>query len=186
MSLALTLVLALVAVLAAVIVVPRFLGFRAQKPADYAGTVPAIDLRQHLDGPILCEGVIYGPLGRVTSRFVARMEGRWDGNRGVLTEHFRYDTGVEQHRAWRLQVGNDGAIRAEADDLVGEGRGRVEGGAVQLVYRIRLPESAGGHVLNVTDWMYVAPNGTIMNRSQFTKFGITVAELVATMRRVPA
>jgi hypothetical protein len=29
-------------------------------------------------------------------------------------------------------------------------------------------------------------NGTIMNRSQFTKFGVTVAELVATMRRVEA
>jgi Ribonuclease G/E len=27
-------------------------------------------------------------------------------------------------------------------------------------------------------------NGTIMNRSQFSKFGITVAELVATMRPV--
>ena len=53
-------------------------------------------------------------------------------------------------------------------------------------YRIKLDEEAGGHVLNVTDWMYLMENGTIMNRSQFTKFGITVAELVATMRRIPA
>lgn len=186
MTLAYATVLALAAVLAVLLVAPRIVGFRAQKPQDYAGSTPTFDLRQHLDGPILCEGVIYGPTGRVSSRFVARMEGRWDGNRGVLTEHFRYDSGLEQHRAWRLQVGNDGVIRAEADDLVGDGRGRVEGGAVQLQYRIRLPGSAGGHVLSVTDWMYLAPNGTIMNRSQFTKFGIKVAELVATMRRVPA
>jgi hypothetical protein len=34
--------------------------------------------------------------------------------------------------------------------------------------------------------MYLMENGTIMNRSQFTKFGITVAELVATMRPNPA
>ena len=33
--------------------------------------------------------------------------------------------------------------------------------------------------------MYLMENGTIMNRSQFRKFGIKVAELVATMRRVP-
>jgi hypothetical protein len=37
-------------------------------------------------------------------------------------------------------------------------------------------------VLNTVDWMYLTPNGTIMNRSQFRKFGIKVAELVATMR----
>jgi hypothetical protein len=39
--------------------------------------------------------------------------------------------------------------------------------------------------LDVTDWMYLMKNGTIMNRSQFRKFGITVAELVATIRRQP-
>jgi len=36
----------------------------------------------------------------------------------------------------------------------------------------------------VTDWMYLAPNGVVVNRSQFRKFGIKVAELVATMRQV--
>ncbi len=38
----------------------------------------------------------------------------------------------------------------------------------------------------VTDWMYLADNGTIVNRSQFRKFGFKVAELVATMRPVAA
>ena len=41
-------------------------------------------------------------------------------------------------------------------------------------------------MLKVTDWMYLMENGTIMNRSQFTKFGIKVAELVATMRKKDA
>ncbi len=82
----------------------------------------------------------------------------------------------------RLVLGNDGAIRADAPDLAGEGAGRQEGCAVVLSYRIRLPQDAGGHVLDVTDWMYLMPNGTILNRSQFRKFGIKVAELVATMR----
>ena len=37
-------------------------------------------------------------------------------------------------------------------------------------------------MLSTVDWMYLTPNGTIMNRSQFRKYGIKVAELVATMR----
>jgi hypothetical protein len=61
-----------------------------------------------------------------------------------------------------------------------------KGPAVLLEYRIRLPEASGGHVLDATDWMYLVDNGTIMNRSQFRKFGITVAELVATMRKKDA
>lgn len=173
-----------VVALAGVLFWSRVGGFTAQRPANYAGQTPAFDLRAHLNGPIRCEGVIYGPMGRVASRFVGDFSAEWDGNRGVMKEHFLYDSGRTQDREWRLEIGNDDRIRALADDIIGAGRGQQEGPAVNLNYTIRLPKEAGGHVLNVTDWMYLAPNGVIVNRSQFRKFGIKVAELVATMRRV--
>lgn len=162
----------------------RYFSFAAQSPLDYAAAPgEAFDLRRHLNGPIECEGVIYGPTGRVTSRFTGEFEAQWDGNKGIMKEHFKYDTGSEQHREWHLTIGNDGRIKAEAPDVVGTGQGTQSGPTVQLRYRIRLDEDAGGHVLDTIDWMYLAPNGTIVNRSQFRKFGIKVAELVATMRR---
>lgn len=157
-------------------------GFAAQKSEDYEDELPAFDVRKHLNGEILCEGIIYGPLGRVSSRFVADFDASWEGNKGVMKERFVYDDGSVQDRVWYLTLGNDGAIRAEAPDVVGTGEGQQCGSSVLLKYNIRLPEGSGGHVLNTVDWMYLTPNGTIMNRSQFRKFGIKVAELVATMR----
>ncbi len=159
----------------------RWFSFWAQVPQDYA-TGPVFDIRERLNGKIDCEGMIYGPTGRVTARFVAVFDAVWDGDAGVMTEVFHYDSGAEVRREWRLTLGTGGAIRADADDLVGPGSGRQLGSAVQLRYLIRLTPAAGGHVLDVTDWMYLMDNGTILNRSQFRKFGIKVAELVATMR----
>lgn len=155
--------------------------FPAQRPADYAAG-PGFDLRRHLAGPMACEGVIFGPTGRVSSRFVARMEGIWQGDEGRLVEHFRYDSGAEQGREWRLRLGPGGSVRAQAEDILGEGRGEATGSALRMRYRIRLMPEAGGHVLDVVDWMYLTDGGVIVNRSQFRKFGITVAELVATIR----
>ncbi len=179
--------LALIAGAAAVAVLiwlrSRFFDFHGQSPEHYAGTEPRFDLREVFDGPLACEGVIYGPFGRVVSRFTAEMHGSWDGASGTLSEHFRYDSGATQERAWRLTLEEGGRIRAEADDLEGVGSGAQSGSAVRLQYRIRLPENAGGHVLDVTDWMYLVGDGRIINRSQFSKFGIRVAELVATMRK---
>lgn len=160
----------------------RYFAFRAQTPADLASTGPAFDIRERLNGPIICEGVIYGPTGRISSRFVADFDARWEGNKGVMTEHFRYCSGETQDREWRLSIGNDGSIKAEADDLVGTGTGSQSGAGMHLNYKIKLPESSGGHVLDTTDWMYLVDNGTIINRSQFRKFGITVAEIIATLR----
>jgi hypothetical protein len=178
-------VLTLGAMLLLVYVLPLVTGFRAQRPAEFRGKGPILDPHKHLSGPILCEGVIYGPTGHISARFVAEMEGVWQGNKGVLRERFRYDSGRVQNREWRMTLGSDGTLRAEADDVVGFGKGRIEGPAVQMLYALRLPADAGGHVLNVTDWMYLCDNGTIMNRSQFTKFGFKVAELVATLRPMP-
>ena len=171
-------------VIALLVLKQRYASFAAQEPADYRDKGPDFDLCKHLSGPMSCEGVIFGPTGRVTSRFVADMQGTWTGTTGTLAEVFRYDSGSVQHRAWTLALGPDGTITATAPDVVGQGTGRVEGSGVLLRYRIRLTPEAGGHVLDVTDWMYVLENGTIMNRSQFRKFGIKVAELVATMRPV--
>ncbi|CUH79931.1 DUF3833 family protein [Tropicibacter naphthalenivorans] len=160
----------------------RFFAFPAQRSEDYAGELGSFDIREKFNGALLCQGVIYGPTGRVMSRFVADFDAQWDGNRGVMKEDFRYESGSLEHREWTLSVEETGRITATAPDVIGTAQGRQAGPSVNLNYRLRLPEDAGGHVLDVRDWMYLTPDGTIVNRSQFRKYGLLVAELVATMR----
>lgn len=160
----------------------HFLSFRAQSPQDYASTDPAFALKTHLSGPILSEGLIYGPTGKMTNSFVAKMMGEWDGDTGTLSEEFTYSNGKQQSRKWFLKLGEGNTFTATADDIIGEARGTVSGSTIKMVYTIVLPEDAGGHSLNVTDWLYLTESGVIMNKSEMRKFGIKVAELVATMR----
>ena len=172
----------LVIALAAISARSLLLSFRAQRPSDYAATAPHFDLRQVLNGPIDSEGLIYGPNGRMTNSFVADMYGEWEGESGTLSEEFVYSNGNRMSRKWFLTLGPDNSFTATADDIEGTGTGVVSGSTVMMRYRIRLPEEAGGHVLNVTDWLYLMEDGSIMNRSEMRKFGIKVAELIATMR----
>ena len=176
------LVVFLLAILALVTVKGRFLSFRSQSPSDYVGTGPVFSLKKHLNGEILSEGLIYGPNGKMSNSFVARMVGEWEGNTGTLAEYFTYSNGKQITRKWYLTLGTGNTFIATADDIVGEGKGEISGSTVKLTYRIILPQDAGGHTLDVTDWMYLTENGAIMNRSEMRKFGIKVAELVATMR----
>jgi Protein of unknown function (DUF3833) len=161
----------------------RLFSFNAQVPEDYRDTIPQFDISRELNGPMEAEGIIYDFSGRVASRFTARMSGSWDGPSGTLTEDFSYASGRKQRREWRLKLGEDGNFVAVADDIVGTGNGRQMGATVRLAYRIRLPEDAGGHVLDVVDWMYLSENGAILNKSEFRKFGIKVGELVASFRK---
>jgi hypothetical protein len=171
--------------LLALIAKSLFLSFRAQNPDDYADTGPDFVLKTHLSGPILSEGLIYGPTGKMTNSFVATMRGEWDGNTGTLSEEFTYSNGKQQSRKWYLTLGEGNTFTATADDIIGEARGTVSGSTIKMEYTIVLPEEAGGHSLSVTDWLYLTESGVIMNKSEMRKFGIKVAELVATMRPDP-
>ena len=173
----------LLVLLALSILRPGF-GFKSQRPSHYGGTVPEFDMKTHLSGPIISEGMIHDLRGRMVSRFVAEMQGTWDGNTGTLAENFTYANGGTQQRLWNLTLKEDGHFTATADDIIGLAKGQVSGATLSMTYRIRLPENAGGHVLDVTDWLYLMENGTLLNRSELRKFGIKVAELTATMRPV--
>ncbi len=180
-----SLLVVLILILAAIVLVKRVIGFHTQRPSHYADTGPEFDLRKHLSGDMKSEGMIYGPRGHVASRFVAEMKGTWDGDSGILTEDFVYaGSGQSQARRWALTMGENGKFTATAPDVIGTAHGEVSGATVRLTYRIKLLEDAGGHVLDVTDWMYLMENGVIMNRSEMRKFGIKVAELIATIRPV--
>lgn len=163
-----------------------FLSFKSQSPADYADTGPQFILKQHLNGHILSEGLIYGPNGKMTNSFVAEMYGEWDGDTGTLSENFTYSNGTKQARKWFLKIGENNTFTATADDIIGVGHGVVSGSTVMLRYKIVLPKDSGGHTLSVVDWMYLTENGVILNKSELRKFGIKVAELIATMRPDPA
>jgi Protein of unknown function (DUF3833) len=165
--------------------VPRyFIGFLAQKPADYAAMGPSFDPRVNLGGKMISEGILYGPKGRVVTSFVAEMNGDWQGDHATLTENFRYDSGTVQTRKWVISMGEAGAFTATADDILGLAHGQVSGSTLQMTYRLRLTPAAGGHVLDVVDWLYLTEDGTILNKSEMRKFGVKVAELVATIRPV--
>ena len=180
----LSLLLGMLLMLTLIWLLSRRIGFRSQRPEHYANQGTPIDIRSALQGDMICEGVVYGPLGRVTSRFVADLHAGWEGTQGFMTEHFKYDNGSIQDRRWAFRVtSDDGSFEATAPDIIGTSYGRQMGSGVELNYAIRLPESSGGHILNGTDWMYQLENGTIVNRSQFRKFGIKLAEIVATIRK---
>ena len=169
-------------ILAALLAQRLFFSFAAQDPARFAATGPAFDLRTHLGGAMISEGVIFGPDGRVSVRFVARMTGTFQGETGTLAESFRYADGDTQDRIWTLKLGGGGRFTATAPDIVGTAHGQQSGATARMRYRLRLTEAAGGHVLDVTDWMYLMENGSIMNKSEMRKFGLKVAELIATIR----
>ncbi|MDG2096481.1 MAG: DUF3833 family protein [Paracoccaceae bacterium] len=160
----------------------HFFAFKSQNILRFKEEKNIFDIRDCLNGHMLAEGMVYGLSGNLESTFIATFEGSWEGNEGTLIESFSFSSGKNQNRRWKLKVLDDGTIEGTAPDIIGKANGQQMGSAVKLEYKIKLSQELGGHSINVIDWMHLMENGTIINRSEFRKFGMKVGELVATFR----
>jgi hypothetical protein len=150
---------------------------------DYANEKPTLDLRSFFNGDLTAKGLFTDRAGRVVKRFTVKMNARWEGDSGVLDEHFVYSDGSTQRRVWRLQALGQGRYSGTADDVVGEALGDSAGNAFRWAYTLALP--VDGRVWNVAldDWMFLVDEGTVLNRSAMSKFGLHLGDVTLVITR---
>lgn len=153
---------------------------------EYRGTQPGFDLRQFFNGPLTAHGMFQDRSGKVLRRFTVSMQGRWQGDSGVLDEQFRYDDGETQRRVWTLKKLPDGRYSGTAADVVGEASGRTEGFALFWDYTLRLPVDGKEYEVRFDDWMYQLDARSVLNRSVMSKFGVRLGEVTLYIRKEDA
>lgn len=144
---------------------------------DYAGEKPVFDLRGFFNGELTAKGIFTDRSGRVVKRFSVKMQGRWQGDGGVLDEQFVYSDGSTQRRVWRLKALGQGRYSGTADDVIGEAAGESAGNAFRWAYTLAQP--VDGRVWNVTldDWMFLVDERTVINRSAMSKLGLHLGDV---------
>jgi hypothetical protein len=155
------------------------------EPSHYADQVPTLDLPQYFNGTLDAHGMFQDRSGTVIKRFSVVMQGRWQGDTGTLDEAFTYADGTQQRRVWTLKKTAAGRYTGTAADVVGEAEGVVAGNALRWRYTLALP--VDGKVVNVhmEDWMYLMPDGVMLNRAAMSKFGFHVGDVTLSFSRRP-
>ena len=92
---------------------------------EYAGSSPALDLKEFFDGELRAYGILQDRSGRVTRKFEATITAYWRGEEGTLEEHFVFDDGEQQDRTWTLVHLGDNRYTGQAGDVIGTASGRA-------------------------------------------------------------
>jgi hypothetical protein len=150
------------------------------KPKDYQENNPKLDIRNYLNGKVKAWGMLEDRSGKVTRRFTVEMEGKWNGNEGVLQEYFTFDDGEKSKRIWTIKFSDDHNFIASAGDVIGEAKGSQYGNAMQMEYVLDLEvdkEKKTRYKVTLDDWMYLLDDKILVNKSTIKKFGITFGKL---------
>ncbi len=151
--------------------------------ADYAAEQPKLDLKTYFSGTVDAWGMFQDRSGKVIKRFTVVMDCRWDGDTGVLDEHFTYSDGTKQRRVWTLKKTSDGRYVGTASDVIGEATGEIGGNAFNWKYTLALPVDGRVYHVNFDDWMYLMDENVMLNRAVMSKFGFRLGEVTLSFKK---
>lgn len=152
---------------------------------DHRNQSPALDLRHYFNGTLDAYGVFQDRFGRVQRRFTVVMHCSWQGDEGLLDEHFTYADGATERRVWRLLRGPDGRYSGTAGDVVGEAQGQVRGNAFRWGYTLRLPVEGRELEVQFDDWMFLMDERVMLNKAVMSKWGVRLGEVTLSFVKRP-
>jgi len=153
-------------------------------PETYRDQKPALELMDYFDGTVEAWGQFADRSGQVVKRFKVAIRGRVAGETLTLEEDFSYSDGSKQRRVWTIRRLDAHRYAGTAADVVGEARGELWGNALRWRYVLAL--EIDGKVWNVDfdDWMYLHQDGVMLNRSEMSKFGVRLGEVMIAFRKL--
>jgi hypothetical protein len=170
--------LSILALLSALLV-----GCSGMKPKDFEGTTPALDLFEYFAGPTRAWGIFQDRSGTLKRQFTVDIMGEIEGDLLTLTEDFVYADGEESQRIWRITRIDEHCYEGRADDVVGVAEGIVYGQALNWTYTLQLPYKGSTIDVKLNDWMFLQPDGILVNRATVSKFGLKVGEVTIFFQR---
>jgi hypothetical protein len=157
-------------------------GCGTHRIADYSSEKPKFDLQQYFNGRVIAHGVITDRSGKVTRRMIVDMKCSWNGDTGTLDEDFTYSDGKKERRVWTIKKSGDRYVGTAAD-VVGEARGEAVGNALNWTYVLALNVDGSTYHLDFDDWMWQIDDRVMINRAKFSKFGLTLGEVLITFTK---
>ena len=159
---------------------------KPMKVERFAGTTPAFDPLVYWTGHTHSWGVVENRSGAPSEIVQTDCVGEAEGPDGLhMRQTLTEGDGTVAHRDWHLRRLAAGHFTATANDMVGVADGVAAGRVFHWTWV--WATKPGNALSNVTmsQWMYGMADGTMMNRTTISKFGVIVAEVSEQFSRTP-
>jgi len=151
----------------------------------YADTTPRLDIGEYFAGETRAWGMVQDYSGEVQRRFTVTIDGTLEGDTLTLDERFTYDDGETDRRVWTFERQGPDRWIGSANDVEESVEARQAGHVFTMRYALPVEVSGREITFTMDDWMYLQPDGRLINRTAMKKFGITLAEITIVFDRSP-
>ena len=160
-------------------------GCGTMKIDDFKGAEPTFTLEDYFAGESRAWGIFEDRFGNLRRQFTVEISGEWDAQTRTLTlvEDFGYRDGETERRVWTLEKIGDNRYRGTAPGVVGTAQGEIAGNAFHWTYTYDLPIGDSTWRVDFDDWMFLQPDGMVINRAVVSKWGLEIGRATIVFRK---
>lgn len=151
---------------------------------EYAGSEPRLDIAEYFAGTTRAWGMVQDYSGEVQRRFTVDIEGTYENDTLILDEAFLFSDGETDRRVWTFERIDDNNWVGTASDVEEPVEARQYGHAFHMRYPLAIEVSGRMITFTMDDWMYLQPDGRLINRTDMRKFGLTLGEITLVFEKV--
>ncbi len=144
---------------------------------EFSGNQPELKIEEYFQGKTWAWGIVEDRFGKLRRSFKVVMEGKYQNNQLVLDEDFFYDDGSLDKRIWTIDTLEGNRYRGTAEGVIGVAKGKRAGNAFNWQYEMDLEISGRKWRVKFDDWLFLQPDGILINRATISKWGITLGTL---------
>ncbi|WP_304525652.1 DUF3833 domain-containing protein [Halomonas sp. I5-271120] len=152
---------------------------------DYAGSEPRLDIAKYFEGDTRAWGMVQDYSGEVQRRFTVDIIGTVEGDTLTLDERFQYANGETDRRVWTFERVDEHRWVGQASDVEGDVEATQYGHVFHMNYPLEVVVGGRNLTFTMDDWMYLQPDGRLINRTNMSKFGVTLGEVTLSFDKAP-
>lgn len=152
---------------------------------NYKTIRPTLNLFSYFEGDTRGWGMFNDRKGTLKRQFVVDIKGYKNADGAlVLEEDFVWNDGEKSRRVWTIKQSDNNNYIGTADDVIGEARGISAGNSLNWSYDLNLPVGDKSYVVHFDDWMFLQPDGVMLNRAKMSKFGFGLGEVFISFKKL--
>lgn len=152
---------------------------------DYKDIKPTLNLFDYFEGSTRGWGMFQDRNGVLKRQFVVDIKGTINEQGQLqLKEDFVWNDGEKSQRIWTISKEDNNYFSGTASDVIGKAKGESSGNAFQWKYVLNLPVGDKTYKVNFNDWMFLQPDGVLLNRAKMSKFGFALGEVFISFKKL--
>jgi hypothetical protein len=152
-------------------------------PIDYLERAPKMDVKNFFSGDLDGFAIITNPQGKIENSFVAKINGKWEENRGTVQYNYIYNGGKKDSRTWLITINDSTSYSAIGHDFIETAQGRNQGNASVVNYSLNTIFKDVKQRIDYEDKLYLVDDKSAIIVSTMRSGNKIVGEAVISLKK---